>query len=114
MSREITEFEIRTAEIDGRKGVAVVGELDFDKCAELDAALATGTNGDRPTLLDLTECTFIDSKGIESIVRAAMRLADESEGPLTLCNARGQVRQVLRLTKLTDQDGRIVYRDLPR
>jgi anti-anti-sigma factor len=113
MGIEATQIEIRFVEIDGRKGIAVVGEVDEANCAELDVAFATAENGDRPTLLDLEECTFIDSMGLEAIVRAAHRLADEGKH-LVLCNARGQVRRLLRMTKLTDWDGFLVYRDLPR
>jgi anti-anti-sigma factor len=113
MGIEATQLEIKFVDIGDRMGVAVFGEVDEANCAELDAAFAAGENGDRPTLLDLEECTFIDSMGLEAIVRAAQRLADDGKR-LVLCNARGQVRQLLRMTKLTDWDGFLVYRDLPR
>jgi anti-anti-sigma factor len=113
MGIEATQLVIRFVEIGDRIGIAVVGEVDEANCAELDAAFAAGENGDRPTLLDLEECIFIDAMGLEAIVRAAQRLADDGK-QLVLCNARGQVRRLLRMTKLTDWDGLLVYRELPR
>jgi anti-anti-sigma factor len=105
--------EFRLSEIDsiGRPGIAVAGELDEATCGQLDSAFKDISDGGL-VVLDLAECTFIDSKGLDVIVRAATRLWDDG-GQLTVCNARGPVRELFRITGLTSWDGLALHRDRP-
>jgi anti-anti-sigma factor len=103
----LTEFEFA-----GRPGIAVLGEVDEGTCGELELALRRISSGGGLVLLDLYDCTFLDSKGLDAIVRGAMRLWDEG-GQLTVHNARGPIRQLFRITGLTGVEGLVLHRDLP-
>jgi anti-anti-sigma factor len=102
----VTRFEFA-----GSPGIAVAGALDGANCGELDAALRQVSTGEH-LLLDLQDCTFLDSIGLDVIVRAAARLFDEG-GQLTVHNARGPVRKLFRLTGLTSGKGLLLDRDGP-
>ena len=110
----VTAQEFRLTEIEsiGCPGIAVAGELDEATCGQLDSAFRNMSNGGGPVLLDLAECTFIDSKGLDVIVRAATRLWDEGR-QLTVCNARGPVREMFRITGVTSSEGLLLHRDVP-
>jgi anti-anti-sigma factor len=83
-------------------GVALYlkGELDLDNAdlmaAEFEQAIA-GRHGQ--VYLDLSECTFIDSSGLQVVMSAARRLWDGG-GTLRICGARGRVLHVFRFTAL--------------
>jgi anti-anti-sigma factor len=103
----LTEFEFA-----GHSGIAVVGEVDEGSCRELELALKRVSNGGGLVHLDLHDCTFLDSKGLDVIVRAAMRLWDEG-AQLTVYNARGPTRELFRINALAGVDGLMLRRDLP-
>lgn len=94
-------------------GIAVSGEVDESNAGELELALRRVATGGGPVVLDLQECASIDSKGLDVILRAAMRLWDEG-GQLTVHNARGPVRQLFRLSGLSGGHGLLLYRDVPQ
>jgi anti-anti-sigma factor len=96
----------------GRPGIAIAGELDEATCGQLDSAFREISNAGGPVILDLAECTFIDSKGLDVIVQAATRLCDEGE-QLTVCNARGPVRELFRISGLTNWDSLLLHLDVP-
>jgi anti-sigma B factor antagonist len=105
---QFAEFELPDA-----RGIAVSGEIDESNAGDLELALRhLGTGGGWVVVLDLQDCTFIDSKGLDVIVRAAMRLWDEG-GQLTVQNARGPVRRLFRLGGLTGGQGLLQHRDGP-
>jgi anti-anti-sigma factor len=114
MGRKAGQFRITDAEISGLVGVAVAGEIDGATRDLLEAALdkAAGGNGGGPVLLDLDECTFVDSMGLDVIAAAAMRLEEEGR-KLVVSNARGQTRALLDLTCVSSWDGLVVDRDRP-
>jgi anti-sigma B factor antagonist len=98
----------------GGLGIAVFGEINESNAGDLDLALRRiATDGGWVVALDLQDCTFIDSKGLDVIVRAATRLWDEG-GRLTVHNARGPVRRRFRLSGLTGDDGLLSHRDVPQ
>jgi anti-anti-sigma factor len=105
--------ELMLTEIEslGHPGIAVAGELDEATCSRLDSAFKSLSNGG-PVILDLQDCTFMDSKGLDVIVRAATRLWDEG-AQLMVCNARGPVRELFRITGLTSGSGLVLHRDVP-
>jgi anti-anti-sigma factor len=104
-------FSVTEIHIPGFVGLAVTGEIDETTCGELDSALATVSDGGS-VLLDLGECTFIDSKGLDVIMRGATRLLEDGR-QLVVQNARGPVREVFRMTRATDWPGLILQRDVP-
>jgi anti-anti-sigma factor len=106
------QFRVTEFEFSGCPGLAVAGDVDASRCAEFEAALARRSNGGSHVLLDLQDCTFLDSMGLNVIVRAAARLFDEG-GQLTVHNARGPVRELFRITGLTGGHGLFLHRDAP-
>jgi anti-anti-sigma factor len=105
------QFRVTEFEFSGRPGIAVAGEVDEAHCGELEAELSRLSTGGGHVFLDLQDCTFLDSKGLDVIVRAAARLFDEG-GQLTVHNARGPVRELFRMTGLTGGNGLLLHRDV--
>ena len=74
------------------------GELDHATAPELreplDAAISGGA---RAVLVDLSDCSFIDSTGLSVLVHAHTRLLDDG-GRLEICCPDAQVRRLLEIT----------------
>jgi anti-anti-sigma factor len=104
--------QLSDVEIDGQVGVAVAGELDAANSDRLVFALAAVTDGQLRIVLDLGECTFLDSKGLDSILLAASRLHVQGR-KLVVCNARGPVRDLLHLTGTESFAGLILSGNWP-
>jgi anti-anti-sigma factor len=73
-------FEAESQELGGVAVVAVRGEIDLVSAPRLEAAveeaiLDHGTP--RPLLVDLEECTFMDSTGLALLLRAQDRLGED-------------------------------------
>jgi anti-sigma B factor antagonist len=85
----------------GHVCVRLRGEIDVDAAGEVRActaeALATAGNGG--IVIDLSDCTFMDSSGLNTLV-AAVRAADESDRAVRITGAHGIVRRVMQLTDL--------------
>jgi anti-sigma B factor antagonist len=81
--------------------VNVVGELDQATVPELegtlDEAIGTGPAG---LVVDLSDCGFIDSSGLATIVAARERLTSENGRRFGICCADSQVRRLLEITGL--------------
>ena len=81
------------------------GELDLSTATQLEEPLEDAVGSpDAAVLIDLTDCTFIDSTGIAMIVRAWQRVdagaGNGGKGGLVLCCQNEQVRRVLEVTGL--------------
>lgn len=75
----------------------LVGELDMSTVEELDAALRGAPDGEEITL-DLTALTFIDSSGIQVLLRyVASRNGRAGDGTLVLVGAVPNVRRALEI-----------------
>jgi len=59
-------------ELDGCRGLRLVGELDMETASSFEGALAT-MDGSGQCTLDLSGLSFIDSSGLHAIVRFARR-----------------------------------------
>jgi anti-anti-sigma factor len=106
------QFKVTEFEFSGRPGIAVAGDVDEAHCGELETALTQLSTRGGQVFLDLQDCTFLDSKGLDVILRAAARLFDEG-GQLTVHDARGPVRELFRITGLTGGNGLLLHRDVP-
>jgi anti-sigma B factor antagonist len=95
---------------EGRFVVRVRGELDLAEVEILDAALAEVGPEQRLTVVNLSDCEFIDSSGIAAVLRARIKFAEDGRR-LVLCCAADQVERLLEMTGLTSQDG-FVFDDL--
>jgi anti-anti-sigma factor len=107
----IAEFEVKLeSRDDGVQVVSVVGELDAATAPQLDDALgkALGTGG--PILIDLSDCSFIDSTGLGVVVSGRAR-AREQDQRFELCCAADQARRILEITGLDDAFGLYETRD---
>jgi stage II sporulation protein AA (anti-sigma F factor antagonist) len=76
--------------------VMAAGEVDMASAPQLSDALAD-VHG--RVILDLARVTFLDSSGINVLVRARNRLRAES-GDLTIRNPQDNVRAVLKVVGL--------------
>jgi anti-sigma B factor antagonist len=93
----MAHFEARTTADPGRVVVSLTGECDLEGRDELTAVLLNAVDGAPVVLVDLAGVTFIDSAGINSLLKSR-RLADERERRFRIANATGVVRDVLDLT----------------
>jgi anti-anti-sigma factor len=99
-------FQASASELDGGiRLLEVNGELDLSTAAQLEGPLDEATASEKAAvLIDLTDCTFIDSTGIALVVRAWQRVdaaaGNGGEGGLVLCCQNEQVRRVLEVTGL--------------
>lgn len=99
-------FQAAASELAG--GVRLLeinGELDLSTAGQLEGPLEEAIGSPTATvLIDLTDCTFIDSTGIALVVRAWQRVdagaGNGGEGGLVLCCQNEQVRRVIEVTGL--------------
>jgi anti-anti-sigma factor len=81
--------------IEQGRDIRLAGELDMSNTAELEEVLLAAVEQGGPTLVDLSELTFMDSTGITALLRAAVALGDR--GCLILHGEQDRVRRVLDL-----------------
>ena len=82
--------------------VRLRGELDMEASPAIEAELgALASREPDGIVVDLSELGFIDSTGIQCLLRASER-AHESGETLRFRGAHGQVDEVLRLTGVRD------------
>jgi anti-sigma B factor antagonist len=99
-------FQASASELEGGiRLVEVNGELDLSTATQLEEPLHDAVSSTAAAvLIDLTDCTFIDSTGIALVVRAWQRVdasaGNGGEGRLVLCCQNEQVRRVLEVTGL--------------
>ena len=84
--------------IEQGRDIRLAGELDMSNEPELDEVLRAAVEQGGPTLVDLSELTFIDSTGISALLRAAVALGNR--GCLILHGEQDRVRRVLDLVGL--------------
>jgi anti-sigma B factor antagonist len=80
---------------DGEVVVLVVGEIDMATAPLFADALARASHDGRGIVVDLAGVSFMDSQGVNALVRAHKRHAD-----LRLRGVRPNVREVLKMTGL--------------
>jgi anti-anti-sigma factor len=89
-------FSLSEREIEpGRHEIRVEGELDLSVADQLQEAI--GRRRDEETLIDLTDCEFIDARGIAIIIRAQIDRAEAGGGRLVVHSPRDQVLRVLAI-----------------
>ena len=79
--------------------IAVNGELDLSTCDQLKPAADEAVFGHRPLILDLADCTFIDSSGLRLVLQIANGLA-EDEVPMAVVAGESSVRKMFSLTAI--------------
>jgi anti-anti-sigma factor len=84
---------------DGEVLLQIAGEVDMATAPAFLASLrAAIQDGDGAVVLDLAQVTFIDSAGIEQLVRAR----EESQGRIRLRALHPSVQRVLEMTALLE------------
>ena len=79
--------------------IALAGELDYARRAELDDVVARGIAAPGDVVLDLHAVSFLDSSGLGAVARLAEALAERG-ATLCLAGATDRVRSVLELAGL--------------
>jgi anti-anti-sigma factor len=92
--RQVSRFEA----LEGREGLALVGELDCESVPVLVAAFSA-QNGQSEVTLDLSRLEFIDSSGMHAIVKFAR--ARETVGTVTVTGASPFLLRLFEITQLT-------------
>jgi anti-anti-sigma factor len=91
-------FDVRSELLPGGAAVAhVLGELDLATASKLEDALAELAPSADPVVVDLSECTFLDSAGMRVLLSAARGLAGE-ERSLRVVTADSRILRVLEIT----------------
>jgi anti-sigma B factor antagonist len=92
-------FRVEVTELDASvKSFNLSGELDHATAPDLREPLEGAIDsGARAVLVDLSDCTFIDSTGLSVLVHAHSRLLDDG-GKLEVCCPGPQVRRLLEIT----------------
>lgn len=81
--------------------VEVAGDVDIATVPDLEAPVIRAIeDGRRCVILDLSDCTFIDSSGIRLLVRAQHALSEDGRTGQLAVIARDHVAQLLRLVSL--------------
>jgi anti-sigma B factor antagonist len=86
-------------EVDDRlRVVAVRGVLDLETASELEAPLArAAADPERALVIDLTECGFVDSIGLATLLQGTKPLQN-GESNVAFVSPDGPVRKLLGLT----------------
>jgi anti-sigma B factor antagonist len=92
----VTPFSASFHSLKAAAVVAVSGEFDLAAITQYRAARAEAMGADGALIVDLTDCTFIDSTGIAAVIRTFER-ADKAGRPFALVASSSQVRRVLEL-----------------
>ena len=91
------DFDVQTEMVPGGAVVLrVSGELDLASAPRLEEALQAAEPGD-PTVIDLSECTFLDSSGVR-VLASAGRAISESGRRFALVTTDPGVLRVLEIT----------------
>jgi len=91
-------LEVQEEVTDQVRLVALRGTLDMETAPALEKRLAGGASDpDRPLVVDLVECDFIDSVGLSVLLQGAKPLQN-GEANVAFVVAEGPVRKLLALT----------------
>ena len=98
-----TEFKVQVRELEGGiRTFSVAGELDQATAPELrNPLLDAVAGGDGKILVDLSDCSFMDSTGLSVLVEARKRIASGGAGEESrfgICCPDVQVRRLLEIT----------------
>jgi anti-anti-sigma factor len=92
--------------------VKVNGELDAHEARAFGKAARRVMRGKgRQTIIDLRDCTYIDSAGL-GVLFSLVSWARKDGGKVAAVGPRARVLHVLRLVRLTDERGFQVFADL--
>ena len=92
---EATEDVVRGAWV-----ITIVGELDIATSPKVRELLSEAArDGERPLVIDLSACDFVDSTGLATLLHGA-KPAQNGESNVALVCVGGEVRKLLELTAI--------------
>jgi anti-sigma B factor antagonist len=95
------DFELAVDRRDGGgTAIRLSGELDLASAPDLDDALSAAIDAGGEIIVDFGRCTFIDSTGISTIVRAARQLVDQGGRRLEIIRLHSQPQKVFQIAGL--------------
>lgn len=92
---DATEEVVRNAWV-----ITILGELDIATSPKVRELLSEAArDGDRPLVIDLTGCEFVDSTGLATLLHGA-KPTQNGESNVALVCTGGEVRKLLELTAI--------------
>ena len=102
MSTQPPVFEVHRAAVSGAPGVIVRGELDISTARQLTAALdAAIRESVGAFVVDLSDVEFLDSSGVNVLVRARAVLGREERDLVVVCPP-GPARRIFEVAGIAD------------
>ena len=93
-------FEATETTVNGVRLVAIGGELDISTSPRVRELLSDAArDADRPLVVDLRGCDFIDSTGLATILHGA-KPAQNGGSNVAIVSAGGEGRKLLELTAI--------------
>jgi anti-anti-sigma factor len=95
-------MELQPTTLAGARGIALRGELDLTGAPRIEEHVQSALlNSCGAFVLDLSELAFMDSSGVNALLRARALLAREQRALVVICPP-GPVRRVLELIGVAD------------
>ena len=96
------EFAVRADSLKGAPSVLLRGELDVDTAPRLTYLLDSEIRAtDGPFVIDLCDLDFLDSSGVNVLMRARALLGREDRELVVICPP-GPARRIFEITNLDD------------
>jgi len=95
-------FELHSGTSGDAIVLTVIGEVDMTTAPELANALAAVSDTASRVVVDLGGVTFLDSSGLNALVRGSRELADNDVDFRVVAPPTGTVRRVIEITRLED------------
>jgi anti-anti-sigma factor len=95
-------MELHPTTLAGARGIALRGELDLTGAPRIEEHVQSALlNGGGAFVLDLSELTFMDSTGVNALLRTRSLLGREQRDLVVVCPP-GPVRRVLEIIGVID------------
>src|SRR5690349_10709067 len=95
-------MELQPTTLAGARGIALRGELDLTGAPRIEEHVQSALlNGGGAFVLDLSELTFMDSTGVNALLRTRSLLGREGRDLVVVCPP-GPVRRVLEIIGVVD------------
>jgi anti-sigma B factor antagonist len=95
-----TPFDATEEVVSGAWVITIVGELDIATSPRVRELLSEAArDAERPLVIDLTGCDFVDSTGLATLLHGA-KPAQNGESNVALVCVGGEVRKLLELTAI--------------
>jgi anti-anti-sigma factor len=95
-------MELYPITLGGARGIALCGELDLTGAPRIEEQIQSALlEGDGAFVLDLSRLSFMDSTGVNALLRARSLLGREGRDLVVVCPP-GPVRRVLEIIGVVD------------